>query len=267
VAVREFDGTDDAIALLPGALATATSGPYTYAVLAKRQENSENGLFAIGPSFTVSGSAFSVGKASMWCGNTTSTGVKMQTTATNCTSTLLWTQADDWCVIVLTKATGAVTPRYHKRVLGTSTTTRQSSAANGSDLAFASGDRIVIANDQFANRFAMRLAVFAFWPVTMSDGEVDALWAGLATNDWYNHSVGTPLGLWEFNQANVADDVLDLTGGGADETGIVGTTVIADGVDDPPGWTFGLSEETWPPEGTENAPETLRVVQPALRLN
>jgi hypothetical protein len=46
-----------------------------------------------------------------------------------------------------------------------------------------------------------------------------------------------PTGCWPLNQANITDPVLDVTGHGADQTAISGTTVAAN----PPGYNFSLA--------------------------
>lgn len=47
-----------------------------------------------------------------------------------------------------------------------------------------------------------------------------------------------PSALWSFNQETAATPVVDLTGGGANQTAITGTSVVA--ADDPPGFDFSF---------------------------
>lgn len=56
------------------------------------------------------------------------------------------------------------------------------------------------------------------------------------TSDIWNASGGRPKAIWELNQASTATSVLDITGGGADQTALSGTTVST--TNDPPGFTF-----------------------------
>jgi hypothetical protein len=61
-------------------------------------------------------------------------------------------------------------------------------------------------------------------------------------DDWL---AGNPAAAWQFNQASTSDSVTDLTGGGADQTGISGTTVVTD----PVGWTYHTGTPTVVPDG------------------
>jgi hypothetical protein len=79
------------------------------------------------------------------------------------------------------------------------------------------------------------LAVLAIFDSYLSDGNMETLTSGLSA--WVALS---PVALWAFNQADTSDDVLDLTGNGADQTAITGTTVVTG--DDPPGFSFGLGQ-------------------------
>jgi hypothetical protein len=237
VKVREFDGVDDAIVLLPGNVGSASGGPFSFAALIKRQENADNAFVSIGNAYTTSSASFGHGKLTFWAGNTTSLGVKTATSDGDNTSGLLWTQADNWVLLVATKASGTVTPRYHKYVLDTDTVTRDDADIARAATAMASTDRIVFGKDEFSNRFNCRIAVAAYWDVELSDSQVDELYANLATQDWYDNTAGSPLALWDFNQATVADDVLDLMGSGADESAIAGTRVR----EDPLVWTYGVT--------------------------
>jgi hypothetical protein len=47
----------------------------------------------------------------------------------------------------------------------------------------------------------------------------------------------SPSAAWRLNQASTSDPVLDVTGGGADQTAVNGTTISTD---EPPGWSYSL---------------------------
>jgi hypothetical protein len=271
MAVRTFDGVDDAIIMLPGTAQSMAAAPFTFAVLFDRDE-SEAG--AVDPllTFVANATTTSNGFISGVCsfnvdnntnGNTMEVYIGASNTNSIATTTIL--NADGWVLAVVTKASGTVAPRFHRYRLTAADIVRANggtAVANGTTP--TSSFRFEVGKDDIFNDAQLHLAVAACWDVALTDGQVDELYANLATADWYNNSGGTPVALWEFNQASTATAVTDLTGGGADQTAIAGTTVNT--TNDPPGWTFGLEAE-WPPEGAENAPETLRVVQPALRLN
>lgn len=81
-----------------------------------------------------------------------------------------------------------------------------------------------------AEVLAGRLAVQAVWPGLLSIPQIRTLSPALAA--WEALAAA---GLWAYNQADVADPVLDLTGNGADQLSRVGTTVSTDV---PPGFVF-----------------------------
>jgi hypothetical protein len=262
MAVREFDGTDDAIVFTPGATSGLT-GAMSLAVVFKRNETVDSILLAAAQNATTSSSTFSERCKIYIRANANNDVTWAIPTTTDSAETLV--NADGWALIVVTKASGSAQPRVHRHIFGGSTTRSNCGSNSNNITALDSSSRWEVGKDEFTNRTACRIAVAAVWGVQLSDGDVDAIVSALSTASMYNHSAGTPLALWDFNQASTATAVTDLTGGGADQLGITGTTVIADGVDDPPGWTFGISAP-WPPEGSDNAPETLRTSQSNLRL-
>lgn len=91
------------------------------------------------------------------------------------------------------------------------------------------------------------VAIAAIWDVGLSEAEIEALSATLATGDWFNHDI-PPRGLWSFNQALVGDDVYDvmgnhdtITGSITSDTDLVGrtdTTIVTGS--DPPGWDLTI---------------------------
>lgn len=78
-----------------------------------------------------------------------------------------------------------------------------------------------------------RFAVEGVWNSVLTDLAIEGLTTSLAA--WLALS---PAALWPYNQANVTDPVLDLTGNGANQTSRNGTIVSAD---DPPGFNYALS--------------------------
>jgi hypothetical protein len=263
MAVREFDGTDDAIVFSPGST-VGLSAPISAAVVFKRNETVDSILLAAAQNATTTSDTFSERFKGYIRANANNDVTWGTPTTTDSAETLV--NADGWALIVLTKASGSALPRVHRHIFGGSTTRSNCGANSANMTALDSSSRWEVGKDEFTNHTACRIAVAAVWGVQLTDGQVDEIASDLSTQSMYENTGGTPLALWDFNQASTATAVTDLTGGGADQLAITGTTVIADGVDDPPGWTFGLEAEQWPPEGTDNAPETLRVVQANLRF-
>jgi hypothetical protein len=254
MAVRSFPGTaaNESLIFLPGALNGVTPGPWTAAILYKRVTDSNtttaNALFCISGSVTNTSNNFN---SKFWFLNTSaSTGNVGEVAFVDSTNTtngsVTVVNADGWVVFVVTKASGTATPRFHLRKLTAATTTRGNGAgtlANGSVI--ASTDRVEFGKDEYFNRSNGLIALAGIWNVALTDAQVDELWANLKTTDWRDNSGGTPLAYWEFNQDSVTTAVVDLSGGGANETARTGTSVVTG--DDPPGWTFGIVDNTTKP--------------------
>lgn len=83
-------------------------------------------------------------------------------------------------------------------------------------------------------RLLGHVAATGLWESALSDGDHEAVGVA-ALQDWLDSA---PSALWAFNQASLADPVLDLTGGGADETAEVGTMAVS--ATEPPGWSYEL---------------------------
>jgi hypothetical protein len=135
---------------------------------------------------------------------------------------------DNWTVIAVTKTSGTTSYRYHVAEVGGAWTHNDS----GFNLADGAGgtDSIEIGTGDEASP-NVDIAAAAKWATdVLSDAEIEAL----GTTDMADWMAGAPDGAWQFNQASTSDDVLDLTGGGADQTAISGTTVVTD----PVGWTY-----------------------------
>lgn len=78
------------------------------------------------------------------------------------------------------------------------------------------------------------LAVAGWWNSVLTSAQIDALRTNKATSDWINHAVA-PAAVWQFD-GSVATAIQDLTGNGANQSSIAGTT--QDTAADPPGWAY-----------------------------
>lgn len=140
-----------------------------------------------------------------------------------------------WQICAITKANGVAVPRMHRLPLGGAWTHGNGSDPSGNAGTIAGGHISLGQSVDVASDFVGLLALAGVWDVQLDDGDIEDLAANLATADWLNHA-SAPIGLWQLNQASTAEDVLDLTGGGADQVGLTGTSVDAE--NDPPGWEF-----------------------------
>jgi hypothetical protein len=255
MAVRSFAG-NAALHLLPGAAVGKTITTATVAVLWKRNQTTLAPVLGLGPpaaadtAWTTTSSNFNNGMVQAVVEATATnrpyTVFNNSGVASPPASTPTIVNADGWVILVTTKATGAVAPRYHVRYLTAATTTRNDAGSTQPNVgrAIVSTDRFQFGKDEFNNKLNGSVALAGFWDIAMSDAQVDALWTNLRTSDWSGHAAGAPFALWEFSQDSVATAVTDLMGGGADQTAILNTAVVTG--DDPPGWTFAASAPSVP---------------------
>lgn len=139
--------------------------------------------------------------------------------------------ADGWTLVLFTKATGTVAPRLHRYVYSTKAWTHftaSTSTANGSSV---SGGTVRFGEWQDVDDFAGLIDRAAIWDKELTDAEAELLTGGLGS--WF---YSNPKGLWDFRQAATGQGVRDLTGGGADQSTIAGTTVDKDQSFQEPGW-------------------------------
>ena len=154
-----------------------------------------------------------------------------------------------WWLVVFRKATGTVAGRWSMYNFTSTTWAHQASSPSIADWSAPGASGSVKHSFEGGSEFCQsRVAVRAAWSNSLpwaadSSGDTALEAAGLedSLQAWTDAS---PSALWPYNQANVADDLLD-TIGAADETSIVGTTVING--DDPPGFTFSSGNATASP--------------------
>ena len=142
-----------------------------------------------------------------------------------------------WYIMAFTKASGSATFRAHMYAIALTTWHRNDSASSVSDAASGTAIDTVTwgAFTPGVGHNMYRLAVAAVWNGTqLSDAQLNTVASALSTQSVYALS---PNALWEFNQASVGTSVTDLMGGGANQKGISGTSVVTG---DDPTWTFGL---------------------------
>jgi hypothetical protein len=148
------------------------------------------------------------------------------------------TRATVWEVCVVRKATGTSGTMNSRKALGSgswsaSTSTATTAGVAGTPSLIEIGSAL---NGNFGLAKDCRLAVAAIFDRVISQAEYEGIETAATTQSIYDL---TPLALWDFNQDSTATAVVDLIGT-SDQSAISGTTVIADGVDDP-AWTFGIA--------------------------
>jgi hypothetical protein len=225
MAVREFDGVDDHIILGGDGAAIANWG---FMILLRPLTLSGDRCFisATNGTTTTHGSIY-----------TNSSTVQRWGSGTGDSQFAMTLNTTQWWLIGATKASGTTAPRGHARNW---TTMAAASHMNGaSSLADTAGNwtqtRIGVFHDSTGDA-NMRVASAAIFENVYSDADFESVATGTANFQ----SLGA-VRIWDFNQASTATDVNNLLTGTDDQSAITGTTVVADGVDDPPGWTFGLT--------------------------
>jgi hypothetical protein len=147
-----------------------------------------------------------------------------------------YTAADGWRLDAWTKPGGVgQTVRAHSTILGSGTW----SHIDGSTCDDTSN--VPVSNIRVGQKLGVGaldgdVAAIVICLAVWDDATIETLDGGLAA--WDTAIGGDAAALWAFNQASAADPVLDLCGGGADQTAISGTSVT----DDPAGWSYDLTE-------------------------
>jgi hypothetical protein len=156
-----------------------------------------------------------------------------------------WGVADGWVLVAWTKAAGTAVVRFHKCVMSTDTWTQQDSAGTiGNDdntCTFAStrpgGDGDLVLRG--------RIAAIAAFSSVLDDTAIQAL-----RDNWADWLAAGPIAAWRFDQAATSESIDDQTGNGADQTTLVGSTVVTD--DPPPGFSFGEAATEVTPAGASH---------------
>lgn len=114
---------------------------------------------------------------------------------------------DAWQLVVVTKASGTVKPRFHVYSYANKTWKHRDATGTLPNSPSVSGGKI-----RFSGSSGQEYAAAALYPQVLSDAEVEEL-AG-TYQDWLELD---PSGMWIFNQPDLSKPVLDELGGGANE--------------------------------------------------
>jgi hypothetical protein len=219
---RAFNGTSDKVQTSIGAFSATVYG--TLAVIYKINTQKAQGLIALQSDVNTARYALELSSAGVLQGGNDTTPSDGPTINIS----------DGWCVLVFGKATGTVKPRYHKCVMSTGVWTHTDGAtaiANSSTSPGASG--LVQfgswGNTDFASGWMYAAA--AWTARNLTDTEAELL--GVSLNHWWSLN---PSGMWLFDQHAAGQSVNDVTGNGANQSSISGTSVV---LDSPPGFSYG----------------------------
>lgn len=146
------------------------------------------------------------------------------------------TSTTTWYCLLIGKATGAAIPRFHLYDYGASTWTHGDHGTAKANSAVGSPGFIWVGlNASALSDLNADVAVAAIWKdQAFADATIESWGIPLSLQAWL---ATTPSVLWAFNQASTSNPVLDITGGGADQNAIAGTSISGS---DPPGFTYSL---------------------------
>lgn len=232
VLARRFDGIDDHILASVG---TATlTGNYTIAWLGRKLRDTQLSSLSA-PFNTTDAAGGNLGHRTLL---TTVGALQMAHTLDVETAPTLRHAEHDWIIYAVTGNAGSTAiVRFHLWTPDGGWQHEDSGTTVGPIA--ATPDLI-----EFGSRFNAGIhekgdvAVVGAWNSQLSDGSIETLSTNWRTQDWFDLS---PAGLWDFGQDSVGTPVTDITGNGADQTSIAGTTVIDDG---PAGWIYGAAAPT-----------------------
>lgn len=150
------------------------------------------------------------------------------TTATGSTPTVA---ADGWVLVAGTKAAGVATPRFHRYKFSTGTWVHEAGTATVGDSTPSGISFIAARGSAGTGSFNGNIAAVGAWTTALTDAQVETL--AYSFVPWFSYS---PNGLWILDQAATSTKVWDITGKGANETALTGTTVATTAV---PVWNRG----------------------------
>lgn len=134
-------------------------------------------------------------------------------------ATLAVNVANGWQLVGWSKAAGSAVPRFHQYIYSSNTWNRVSLVATLADSTPSSGS-VLGANAAGGSPFDGDIAIAGAYAANLTDAQIESMAYDL--NAWFQIQ---PNGLWILDQAAVTMLVPDLTGNGANQTGITGTTV------------------------------------------
>lgn len=210
-----------------GSLATSDGGPTTIAVLWRPTTVHAGWLFHVA----------NASDATLLSLNPYSDGHLWHTVGGAFHQTLAYTAGDGWRLDIWTKPNGTGQVRGHAILLSGGTWSHTDYGDSGDAPAVVPATKVLVGR-HFSDSAALNadIAAIAIVQANWSDAAIEAgnLTTGLSA--WETLIGADPAVMWAFDQADVADPVLDLTGGGADQTWRWGTTVVSD----PPGFSYLL---------------------------
>lgn len=218
MAVRNFPGSAG-VTLAAGGAAGVPAGAWTVATIIKPAVlDSYQVLIGLGSAIVNLG---------LWI--TASGGVQAVAGGFNAPIELPLT--GEWLLVAISKTAGEAAPRGHLYRYSTGTWTHLDSGNTLSDQGTVTTiDLGNTGNDWY---YTGHMAVAGVWDAALSDPQVETLESSLRA--WLDTGA---VAVWPLDQDSTSIPVIDITGGGADQTATSGTSVVTG--DDPPGFDWSL---------------------------
>ena len=127
-----------------------------------------------------------------------------------------------WVMQAVTKATGTVVSRAHKYDYSTNAWVHEDMAVTLANNTTPTGSAYLMNRPTASTAAACSgdHAVYGVWDTPLTDAQIENLPFSLAA--WFQVQ---PKGLWVLDQQATGQKVVDLSGGGANESALTGTTV------------------------------------------
>lgn len=212
---RAFNGSTDQIVTALGACGFAF-GPGTCAVVCRHLASNSgvySGLVGAGAGLNwefgiLPTDATAPDELTFWNGSVSSD------------SPLKLSAADGWAILACSKATGTVAPRMHRYLFSTNTWTHDATGIAVANPTAPATSMFIGSGGSFGDNMKGDISLAAVWNVVLTDAQIESL-AG-AVNAWF---AVQPKALWIVDQAATAQKVVDLTGGGANQSALSGTAI------------------------------------------
>lgn len=234
---RRFDGVNDSIHMSIGSC-NRNAGNTTWLVLMKKLTDAAwqaiMGLHSSAGT-AVQGWEINTGNLQYWDLDVAGETIGPSSPTPNDTRI---TVANGWVIMGASKVTGTQAGHFHRYIFSTADWNRGNGGTMVDGNSPGATGTVRFGEWQGGDDFNGNIAVAGIWDRVLTDTEVDALTTGLQA--WVD---STPVGLWAFNQDSVATAVEDITGNGANQSAITGTSVDADV---PAGFDFSLGGTTFP---------------------
>lgn len=217
---RNFDGANDNIHCSSGTLSTFTFG--TMAAIIKRNGTAFQNIMTLHNSAGTSRAGIEIED------NGTGNHIQWQFDGSFVSSTAITVvNANNWVLIAMGKPTGTAAVRCHKYVYDTNTWTHENSnGTGGNNTAPGASSTMRFGEWEGGDDFNGDIAAAGVWiGRSLADLEVEQL--AFSLQGWISTA---PDALWLFDQQATTQNVVDLTGNGANQSSLGGTTVSTNSV-------------------------------------